>query len=208
MRLIGDFHRQPHFATSRFMGNTYVNLTVRGPSQHAVASALSGRTALVSPAQKGKVVVYDEQTEEMSDSVEGISADLSRRFSCPVLAVSIYDDDILQYVLFERGENTDEYNSNPAYFDEEADPDNPVGPSGGNAAVVYRAFGIENDADVERVLRTGSALSGGFTFEIFRHEALCKALRLPAFAVAAGYRYITSREVPPGLDQKDFIKVI
>jgi len=189
------------------MGNSYVNFTVRGPSQQAVAGALAGRTAIVSPARNGNVIVYDEQSEQMSDGVEELGAHLSRGLSCPVLAVSIYDDDILQFMLFDRGEKTDEYNSKPAYFDEDADPDNPVGPSGGNAARLCRAFGVQDAVEVERILRTGSALSGGYAFEIFRHEALCKALGLPQFAVAAGYSYITRGEVPHGLTETDLIRI-
>jgi hypothetical protein len=189
-----------------FMGNSYVNFTVRGQSQQGVADVLAGRTAIVSPVQNGNVVVYDEQSEQMLDGVEELGAGLSRDLSCPVLAVSIYDDDILQYTLFERGEKTDEYNSQPAYFDEDADPDNPVGSSGGDAARLCHAFGVQKTVEVERILRTGSALSGGYAFEIFRHDALCKALGLPEFAVAAGYGYITRGEVPHGLDEKDLIR--
>ena len=38
------------------MGSFYVNYTVRGPSQQAVAKALSGRAAIVTPQQDGSVV--------------------------------------------------------------------------------------------------------------------------------------------------------
>ena len=189
------------------MGNTYVNYTLRGPGQQAVAAALAGRSAIVSPAQNDTVVVFDEESEHASDSITGLGSSLSRGFDCPVLAVFVYDDDVLYYRLFEHGELVDEYDSAPDQFDEDADPDNPVGPSGGDAQKLCQAFGVQKATEVERILRTGSGLSGGYDFEIFRHEALCKALGLPGFAVAAGYGYITRGEVPPGLEAKDLVRV-
>ena len=42
------------------MGHFYTNYTLRGPSQHTVAAALAGRSAIVTPAQDGCVIVFDE----------------------------------------------------------------------------------------------------------------------------------------------------
>src|SRR5947209_1914882 len=98
------------------MGNTYVNYTLRGPSQQAVATALAGRSAIVTPARNGNVVVYDEQSEEISDTIAELGAGLSRDLTCPVLALFVYDDDILYYWLFENGELIDQYDSSPNYF--------------------------------------------------------------------------------------------
>jgi hypothetical protein len=44
-----------------FMGNFYTNYTLRGPSQSAVAAALAGRSAIVTPKQDGSIIVFDEQ---------------------------------------------------------------------------------------------------------------------------------------------------
>ena len=189
------------------MGNTYVNYTLRGPSQQAVVGAMAGRSAIVSPAQNGFVVVFDEESEQTSDSITEFGSNLSGVLHCAVLAVFVYDDDVLYYRLFEHGELVDEYDSAPDQFGEDANPDSPATPSGGDAQKLCAAFGVPKVAVVERILRTGGCLSGGYDFEIFRHEALCKTLGLPLFAVAAGYDYITRGEVPAGLEAKDLVRV-
>ena len=50
-------------------GNFYVNYTLRGPDQRAVAAALAGRTSIVSPEQDGCIVVFDEESEEQNQEV-------------------------------------------------------------------------------------------------------------------------------------------
>ena len=79
------------------MGNFYTNNTLRGPSQQAVAAALAGRSAIVTPAQDGCVVVFDEASDEQNQEViTELAARLSREFDCPVLAVLNHDDDIYE----------------------------------------------------------------------------------------------------------------
>ena len=51
------------------MGNFYTNYTLRGPSQAAVATALAGRFAIVTPAQNGCVVVFDEVSDHQDQKV-------------------------------------------------------------------------------------------------------------------------------------------
>jgi hypothetical protein len=94
------------------MGNFYTNYTVRGPSQRAVASALAGRSALVTPAQDGCVVVFDESSEDQDhDAIGELAARLARQFLCPVLAVVNHDDDILWYRLYQSGALIDQYDT-------------------------------------------------------------------------------------------------
>src|SRR5262245_28249420 len=99
------------------MGNFYTNYTLRGPSQQAVAAALSGRTAIVTPASNGAVVVFDEESDSQdSHAIAQLGAHLSQTLNCPVLAVLNHDDDILFYQLYEGGAQTDQYCSAPGYF--------------------------------------------------------------------------------------------
>ena len=133
------------------MGNFYTNFTLRGPSQQAVAKALAGRSAIVTPAQDGSVVVFDEQSDEQDQAVIAeLAARLSREFGCPLLAVLNHDDDIFWYQLYLSGELADEYDSSPGYFDASAGPS---APAGGDAHRLCAAFGASNVPEVESVLR-------------------------------------------------------
>ena len=187
------------------MGNFYVNHTLRGPSQQAVAKVLTGRTAIVSPVQDGCLVVFDERSD---DQDSGVIADLAERlsdeFDCPVLAVLNHDDDIFWYQLYTSGELTDEYDSCPGYFDAAAEPS---APAGGDAKKLCRAFGASDVAEVERILRKSAFDEEGYVFAIERHGDLARALGIPSFAVGGGYRYIQQGELPEGLNEGNLLKV-
>ena len=51
------------------MGNFYTNYTLKGPGQQAVASALAGRKALVTPENNGCVMVFDEQSDSQDAEI-------------------------------------------------------------------------------------------------------------------------------------------
>ena len=187
------------------MGNFYTNYTLRGPSQQAVAKALTGRSAIVTPQQDGCVVVFDEQSDDQNSEVlADLSRDLSRELRCPVLAVFNHDDDILWYQLYLNGELADEYDSCPSYFDPDAEPS---GPAGGDAQKLCAAFVSSNVADVERVLRKSSFEEDGYTFAIERHTELARALGLPSFAVGGGFSYVSDGEIPEGLSDDVLLRV-
>ena len=110
------------------MGNFYTNYTLRGPSQQAVAAALAGRKATVTPPHSGCVVAFDEASDDQDqERIVELAARLSSELRCPVLAVLNHDDDILWYQLYESGKQTDEYDSSPGYFDPSAEPSAPAG---------------------------------------------------------------------------------
>src|SRR5256886_1312319 len=133
------------------MGNFYTNYTLRGPSQKAVATALAGRSAIVTPAQDGCVVVFDEQSDDQDPEViTELASQLSRKLCCPVLAVLNHDDDIFWYQLYLSGELADEYDSSPGYLNPSAKPS---APAGGDAQKLCSAFGVDSVAEVEGILR-------------------------------------------------------
>lgn len=187
------------------MGNFYTNYTLRGPSQQAVAAALTGRSAIVTPAQDGCVVVFDEASDDQDmEIISGLGSRLSSEFSCPVLAVLNHDDDILWYQLYLSGELANEYNSSPSYFDPEAELS---GPTGGDAQKLCAAFGASAVTEVESILRKSSFDESGYTFAVERHTDLARALGIPTFGVGGGFSYISDGELPEGLAEEDLVRV-
>jgi uncharacterized protein (DUF433 family) len=187
------------------MGNFYTNYTLRGPSQQSVATALAGRSAIVTPAQDGCVVVFDEQSDDQDSGViTELASRLSEELRCPVLAVLNHDDDILWYQLYLSGELADEYDSSPGYFDASAES---CAPTGGDAQKLCSAFGAASVAEVESILRKSSLDEGGYTFAVERHTDLARALGIPSFGVGAGFRYIADGELPEGLDESEMVRV-
>ena len=187
------------------MGNFYTNYTLRGPSQFAVAAALTGRPALVTPVAAGCVVVFDEASEvQDAEVIAELASTLSRRFRCPVLAVANHDDDVLWYQLYQAGALEDEYDSCPNYFDPDAEP---AAPAGGDAAKLCAAFASDNVAEVQGILCRSGWDEEGYTFEVERHEDLLRALGLSLYGVGAGYLYGSSGELPEGLAPDDLLRV-
>ena len=185
------------------MGNFYTNYTLRGPSQQEVVRALAGRSAIVTPARDGCVVVFDEESDEQnSEVISGLASRLSCELGCPVLAVLNHDDDIFWYQLYLSGDLADEYDSSPGYFDPSAEPS---GPAGGDAEKLCSAFGASTVAEVESILRKSSFDEGGYTFAVERHTDLVRALGIPPFGVGAGFRYVSEGELPEGLNEDDLL---
>jgi hypothetical protein len=188
------------------MGSFYTNITLQGPGQDEVAEALGamGRSAYVSPTLDTFTVVFDGECEMQDDRIlRRLTAELTKRFACAALAVINHDDDILWYMLYTNGEQIDEYNSYPDYFE----PQEPPPSKGGDPASLIEAFGASADADeIERVLRASSG-EDGFLFASERHEALARALGLPLCAVACGFNYIGQDELGEGLT-KDNLRLI
>ena len=187
------------------MGNFYTNYTLRGPSQQTVAKALSGRSAIVTPAQDNCVVVFDEESDNQDVRIiAALASRLSNEANCPVLAILNHDDDILWYRLYLSGELAGEYDSSPSYFDPSAEPSDPVG---GDAKKLCSAFGASDVMEVEKILRKSSFNDDGYTFAVDRHADLARALGIPSFGVGTGYQYVVSGELPDGLEGDDLTRV-
>lgn len=190
------------------MGNFYVNYTLKGASPQAVANALAGRTAAVTPESNGCVVLFDEASDEQDEThIQALGARLSRDLNCVVWALLNHDDDILSYQLYANGGLVDEYNSAPGYWTE-TDDSGFSPPSGGDARKLCAAFGAADPDKVESILRRSSFNDeddDGYGFEVDRHADLVAALGLPDFGVGLGWRYIDEGELPDGLDEDDLI---
>ena len=62
------------------MGNFYVNYTLHGVTQEAVAKALAGRTCIVTPSISDTVVAFDEESDDQDQQViSSLATDLSQK---------------------------------------------------------------------------------------------------------------------------------
>jgi hypothetical protein len=188
------------------MGHFYVNFSLRGPTQAALATALVGRSAIVAPSRNGCVVVYDEEAEDQDVGVIAqLAIKLSGNLECAVLAVLNHDDDVLWYQLYDRGRLVDSYDSWPGYFEETAVPD--ASPRGGNSRALSEAFASNKVVDLESILRKPNAAVEGYGFAVDRHRDLVSALGLSEFAVGFGYRNVSKGSLPPGVLANDLIEL-
>ena len=186
------------------MGNFYVNYTLRGVTQDAVAKALAGRTCIVTPSANDTVVAFDEESDNQDqEAIASLATELSQKLRCPVLAVLNHDDDIHWYQLYKDGKLQDEYDSSPGYFDPNVEPS---APAGGDAAKLCAAFGSAKTEEVERVLRKSAFDDDGYTFAFERHSDLVGALGISAFGVGTTYARFDSDELPDGLSADDVIR--
>lgn len=179
------------------MGNFYVNFTTRGVTREVIVKylAVAKRTAYVGPTVAGTTVFFDEKSDCQDDAeIKAFGKRTSKNIGAPVLAVLNHDDDLLCYWLFKDGKVIDQYNSCPAYFDD----DEEERPSGGDAKVLCKAFGVVAKAtQVEKVLRREEYV---FAFE--RHKELAKLLKHPWQYVSMGYDHINV-----GMLSKDVTKM-
>jgi hypothetical protein len=187
------------------MGNFYTNFTVRSDDPQILATALKKkrRTAHVTPASSGWVVVFERDTEQNSDEIAKVGSLLSKTATGAVLAVMNHDNDILAYWLFEGGKLRDHYDSNPKYF--EPTGFNPVDafemlkagklpevkfePKGGDAAVLCAACERPDATPtVDAILRNPD-----YVFASERHKLLVQALGLPESALGENYQSVEAR---------------
>lgn len=95
------------------MGNFYASITVRGAAPVDVARVLHElrRTAYVSPAIRGCVVVYDRDAFEREDEAPEVSRELSERLRTTTLLAMNADDDALVLQAFQDGQASAAYDS-------------------------------------------------------------------------------------------------
>jgi hypothetical protein len=184
------------------VGNFYVNFSIKDAEQKQVADALArgGRRAIVTPADGGYVVAYDEEAESQSTgSILAVGRLLSREMDRPVLAALNHDDDILCYWLFECGELADSFNSNPDAFEEEEGA--PPWQAGDPERLCATLRPGTDAAAVEEILR------GEYLFAVARHKMLAETLGLPSWSVGFGYGYAADGELEDELDVNRLIHV-
>lgn len=181
------------------MGAFYTNFTIATTEQDKLTALLKklGRNAYISAAAGNFTYVYDENCEQNGDETEELAKKISQALDSVVLAAMNHDDDILIYLLYDKGELIDSYNSCPKYFGDEV-----VGMDG-NAAKLAAAFKALTKMDkIEQILSQTV-----YVFEAERHGALCKELGISDEYSLLSYEDIECGEYEEFIGEGSFIKV-
>ncbi len=177
------------------MGKSYGHIVLHGPTAADVAAAVADRQAAISPTVNGYTLVADESF--LTGDGTALAAELSQNLHCPAVVVAQYHDDVLYYTLFEAGKATDDYNSEPDYYDFAFAHIPPRSPMGGDAERLSDALGRHDaHATVDRALHKRGWLLDASD----RHRELVDALGMPKFAVGFGYGALHGT-LPDGLDE-------
>lgn len=185
------------------MSQYYANITLNGPSAGEAAAKLKerGDSAYVSPASKGAVVVFHSDL----GAQETLAAELSAQLHCPALLVMVFGQSILLYHLYKDGRQIDAYVSSP-HEGLELDGKAPEG----DAALLCATFDADRaEQRVRRILATQATPERPYAYAANRHGDLVQALRLPTFAVGAGFDSIELGEMPAGagFDAAELIRI-
>jgi hypothetical protein len=179
------------------VGFFYTSVTVRGPLQTEVISALESLEyrAFIGPTLSTLTVICEQGSDTQDKAIwHRVAQQVSEKLSCQALAVMNHHDDILTYALYAKGALMDEYNSCPSYWNATLNASQPLG---GDAEMLCNAFGMSGDAaEVERILRhvpdcdEDADTEEEFVFEWERHAALLRALNWPEIPYQQGFDYL------------------
>jgi hypothetical protein len=131
-----------------------VDTVVRGVEQFVPRLPGNSRGSVVSQPRNGWVAVYDELGDREPEMLRRLARELSDRMGAVVLLLGAEEEQVVRFVLFERGRIVDEYLSVPEYFGEL--PPGDVIAFQANPTVVARLTGAD-PADVRRVVRTAES---------------------------------------------------
>jgi hypothetical protein len=168
------------------MGNFYANFSVKSSAQQQVVDILqqAQRIAVITPSEKGYIVVYDEEADTQAiQPILDVGSLLSEALKTPVLAVLNHDDSILCYWLFDQGSLVDSFNSRPDYFDDFQEETH--NEQGGDPERLCSL--LKPDADSEAV---NTILREKYLFAIDQHRNLADFLGLPKWSVGVGFNSV------------------
>lgn len=195
------------------MGIFYTNTTLQTSDLRSVIVYMkkNKRSGYILPRPSRFVVLYDQVTEDQNPTViEKLSSELSEQLACIAFSILVHDSDVFAYWLYQQGQLLDEYNSIPAYFDDDVDP----APSGGNAQKLCQIFGVPEA--VEQVFRIFQTVKIGVVEDIWSdgylmgediHRKLVSILQLPLMAVGAGYYTIENDFISDDFPKSELIRV-
>ncbi len=128
-----------------------VDAVARAVQQFVPRLPGNSRGSVVSQPRNGWVAVYDELGDREPEMLRRLAREISDRMGAVVLLLGAEEEQVVRFVLFERGRIVDEYLSVPEYFGEL--PPGDVIALQANPTVVSRLTGAD-PGDVRRVVRT------------------------------------------------------
>jgi hypothetical protein len=142
--------------SGRSFGSVHVqtddlDAVVRAVRQFVPRLPGSSKGSVVMPPRNGWTAVYDELCDREPQMLRRLARELSDRMGAVVLLLGVEDQQVVRFVLFERGRLMDEYLSVPEYHGEL--PPGDVISLEANPTVVARLTGAD-PAKVRNVIRT------------------------------------------------------
>jgi hypothetical protein len=186
------------------MGLFCVNFHLRMTDDRALSEALNRRGIRryrVVPAKSGWTSLYEEQASEQDEGrIRELAGGLSEHLRVPAIAFMVHDSDVACYWLFDNGQLRDEYNSDPGYFD--GDADERPGPSGGRPDVLlpYCRPGVRQD-ELAAMLSEQTVRATTFADDVIRR--LAGALGIDRKRAIADYRDVAGDDGPGGMGGPD-----
>ncbi len=110
--------------------------------------------AQVTQARNGWVAVTDELFDRDRDAQRRLGAELSERLGVPVVALSLEEESVVRFLLYDRGRMVDEYLSVPTYYGDLSKADELS--LAANPTLVARLTGADPER-VRAVVRTASS---------------------------------------------------
>jgi hypothetical protein len=128
-----------------------VDAVVRAVRQFVPRLPGSSKGSVVAAPRNGWTAVYDELCDRDPEMLRRLARELSDRMGAVVLLLGVEEEQVVRFVLFERGRLMDEYLSVPQYHREL--PPGDVISLAANPTVVARLTGAD-PAAVREVIRT------------------------------------------------------
>lgn len=143
---------------------SFASTHVQTDDEAAVARAVTqflprlGRSDLseVTPPRNGWVTVVDDLCDRDRSAQRRLGTELSERLGVPAIALALEEENVVRYLLFERGRMVDEYLSVPSYYGQLSRADELS--LSANATLVARLTGAD-PARVRAVARIASSPS-------------------------------------------------
>jgi hypothetical protein len=172
----------------QIMGLFCANFHFRDVDEDALQTAIARRGldgCRVLSAKAGWTSLYEEGASQQDEEwICELAGDLSRDLRAAAIAFMVHDSDIACYWLFDNGQQIDDYNSFPDYFDMDTTASEPSGPRGGRPELLLRYCrkGVKRD-ELATILREQT------TFAESIIEQLAQALGIDPDRALGDYRH-------------------